>query len=979
MPGRRPERKPLPSIAGAVQAAQAHRHAVTKAGPADFVVTYKPAAAGPLTPLPTVKEPCQGDAVDALERLRAGAGEAAPEQLRALQTVSWLYGGSSGWHPVVDPAREDELEKAYDMTLELAGQPGDTVCRRCGHPCQQNPYCSHTGRRHYDPPQDFGCYRRKIRLFAATSAAIDKAGEGVLVDVLRNGRGQAEVSFALMCLTARVDSAESRAMDRAVVLHEAKVLLQCADALHEHELREAVCQRAVAAIANLLTGPGRLAAAKVGIEPEVMCTTRQEVSAAFKRYPLNKELAKDACAALQALIWVDRDHVKDLKNQAFLQEDFPRCQVMQELWHGSVLTTPPKVCCLRPGADDSEWGEVVGCPLKEDSYVVVSFDGADRVEISETFWKRFASPEWNDCLDDDVVKVTAACVKALAGPEGDQRPLRPAVLRLLSALVLGPLRDVVVGELSEKVGGTVDGKTDGWCVLRDLYDRVDQREDGGLLSDLVGLRPGGILATRGTFVDSNVLVQKADGSYEARGIQDMLLANRPRHRMSADAMTPRPSRLATSAAETPISPAASTFDPQGGAWPDPWAAVLAGDMKGLLSPETEQNIRDTADRVEAATCSGVSAALTEAAGRCRLFLDDVFQVSSGGVFDHADKSFAADLAAHVRTLAPAVTKLQSEDPRLVDVASPCFVFGDIHGNFGDLSDILHQLCIFGQLRYTPFRLLFLGDYVDRGRWGPEVAAYILALKLLAPHDVVLLRGNHEDPGVNNDVHRYGEGSFLHQCQALWGAGQGKELFDMVNDAFASMPLAAVIDEKIFCSHGGIPRYSGGHDDRIEVLRSPAFPCLRVVDPPRPYLNELELARRDGPVPVASYETTSNRMLVYAYDLLWADPSEEYETLDEYGFGKSSRDPAGTVVSYGQRAILEFLEHHGFELIIRGHEARDLGLQVSKQASVLTVFTSSDYCGSQTEGGVVLVRRAHNGDLICRMLRREKPEGRESAF
>lgn len=41
------------------------------------------------------------------------------------------------------------------------------------------------------------------------------------------------------------------------------------------------------------------------------------------------------------------------------------------------------------------------------------------------------------------------------------------------------------------------------------------------------------------------------------------------------------------------------------------------------------------------------------------------------------------------------------------------------------------------------KLLFMGDYVDRGNFGVEILIFLMALKICYPQSVFILRGNHE--------------------------------------------------------------------------------------------------------------------------------------------------------------------------------------------------------------------------------------------
>ena len=147
-------------------------------------------------------------------------------------------------------------------------------------------------------------------------------------------------------------------------------------------------------------------------------------------------------------------------------------------------------------------------------------------------------------------------------------------------------------------------------------------------------------------------------------------------------------------------------------------------------------------------------------------------------------------------------------PILLELEAPLKICGDIHGQYYDL------LRIFEYGQYPPeANYLFLGDYVDRGKQSLEAICLLLAYKIKYPENFFMLRGNHECASINRI---YG---FYDECKRRFNI----KLWKTFTDCFNCLPVAAVIDDKIFCMHGGLSPELNSLEQVKKIMRPTDVP------------------------------------------------------------------------------------------------------------------------------------------------------------
>ena len=233
-------------------------------------------------------------------------------------------------------------------------------------------------------------------------------------------------------------------------------------------------------------------------------------------------------------------------------------------------------------------------------------------------------------------------------------------------------------------------------------------------------------------------------------------------------------------------------------------------------------------------------------------------------------------------------KILGKEPNLLSIeASNVIIVGDLHGDYDTLQRVL-------QLEWD--KIIFLGDYVDRGPRQIDTITTVLKLKAENPDHVIMLRGNHEDPGQNY------YGGFTAEVVRRFGL----EIYNLYVRVYSQLPLACILNGDIFLVHGGIP----------QNLRS---------------IDEIGMIKK-GIFSVEAYKGERSEILL---QLLWNDPREGLS-----GFKPNIRGP-GTYY-FGMDVFEDFQSKNGFKYMIRAHEVQVEGYKWFFKNRLLSLFTSNVY-------------------------------------
>lgn len=221
------------------------------------------------------------------------------------------------------------------------------------------------------------------------------------------------------------------------------------------------------------------------------------------------------------------------------------------------------------------------------------------------------------------------------------------------------------------------------------------------------------------------------------------------------------------------------------------------------------------------------------------------------------------------------------------------VISDLHGDSYSLFRILDEINYEKFLSRPKNKLVFLGDYVDRGSDSVSVIYAVCHLKHAYPDSVVLMRGNHESPAE----FPFPSHDLPYRIRERFG-NSGRDVYGRLLSMFKLLTLATVVPDRLLLVHGGLPT-----EDAV-------------------------IANFHKAIATAQDSHVHSRVLE---ELLWNDPRR----LDGAPGWEPSRRGMGR--HFGSGITRRWLNATNTKAIVRGHEPCQ-GFRLDHDDTIMTLFS-----------------------------------------
>ena len=133
-----------------------------------------------------------------------------------------------------------------------------------------------------------------------------------------------------------------------------------------------------------------------------------------------------------------------------------------------------------------------------------------------------------------------------------------------------------------------------------------------------------------------------------------------------------------------------------------------------------------------------------------------------------------------------------------------------------------------------------------------------------------------------------------------------------SSCFLLLPqFAAIVDERMFCVHGGLSPDLVAFDQVLDIERPAQVPDQGLL-----------------------------------CDFLWADPDPDIRGWEENARGVS--------YTFGADCVNNFLEQHDFDLVVRAHQVVEDGYEFFADRQLVTIFSAPNYCGEFDNAGAMMI-------------------------